>query len=1412
MKKYKTGIDVGSTTAKIVILNEKNEIVYSHYQRHKAHYKNILLQFLSETLEKLGDIHTTITVTGSVGMNISESIDAPFMQEVIATTHLVQYYYPQAKTLIDIGGEDAKIVFFDNNNTGLRMNGNCAGGTGSFIDHMSQLLNVTPQELSILAESSTQTYNIAARCGVFSKTDVQNLISRNVPQSDIAASIFHAVAVQTIASLVRGHDICTPIILCGGPLTLLPSLRKAFAKYLNCNEDNFIIPEESLLLPAWGCALRNTDNNPHSLSIWINKFKRQSLNPTTKQRLIPLFSSTDEYKRWKFEKEKHKIIQNPLKPGKQKAVIGIDSGSTTTKIVVTDINGNILFTYYASNNGNPIEAVDKGLIKLHEQCEKNGTELCIVGSCSTGYGEELVKKAFNLDNGVIETIAHLQAAQKLVPEVSFILDIGGQDMKAIFIDNGTITRMELNEACSSGCGSFFENFAQTLGYSVNEFATMGCTSTMPYDLGTRCTVFMNSKVKQALREGACINDIAAGLSYSVIKNCLYKVLKIKDKSSLGEKIVVQGGTMHNDAIVKAFETLTDTTVIRSNIPELMGAYGCALIATKEISSERKLHDIKTNSTPKIKLLQCKGCENSCNITRYTFENGNNFYSGNNCEKIFTNQNKDLIKGDNIYEFKNSLLFERSNIIHSYNPSLPVIGIPRVLNMFEEFPFWHTLFSSCGIKCALSSISTINKYEKSLSSVMSDNICFPAKLAHSHIQELVDMGVDRIFLPYVIYEKKDDKRVTNTYNCPIVSGYSDVIRNSMRVDIPIDSPSITFANNKSLKFQCIKYLTTLGVKGHIAQQSVEKALKAQSAYEQEMRLHNFNILNKSKNDNNITILLAGRPYHSDPLIQHKISEMISSLGVNVISDDIVRNDTTIPIEQSYLVQQWSYVNRILKAASWCAQQNDNVHFVQITSFGCGPDAFLLDEIRDIMHRNNKPFTLLKVDDVNNIGSLRLRVRSLIESLKNKVPQEKRARDFITTPIYGKNDKNKKIIAPFFSEYISPLLTPFFELAGYDVEILPLDDIVNAELGLKYANNEICYPATLITGSIIKALQSGHYDLNNTVVAITQTGGQCRATNYVTIVKRALVSAGFNTIPVVALGVYGSTFNEQEGFSIPWHKLLPIALSSVLYADTLSRLYHSTAPREITLGKAKELRNMYIKAAYIPIRTNNPQGLLNLIEKASRDFDKICKNQVCHRIGIVGEIYLKFNPYSHCNIIDTLIQQGFEPISPTLISLLSMSLANTLTNKELKIKSSHIPSFVIRGAYKMVWNEIDKFNRAAQSFKYFIPLENIFDIARLAKKIVSLSAQFGEGWLLPGEVANMAEEGVKNIISLQPFGCIANQIIAKGIEKKVQILYPQLNFLTLDFDSGVSLVNVINRLLLFTEEIHKKSSITSKYPEV
>ncbi len=1395
---YRIGVDIGSTTIKAVVLSPEGRVVYTGYERHHARIGERMRALLSAIQEKIGNSEIIFHLTGSIGMGVAERCELPFVQEVVAATNYTRREYPALSAMIDIGGEDAKVVFFQaGGSADLRMNGNCAGGTGAFIDQMAILLGVSVDQLDSLAMHAEHIYPIASRCGVFSKTDIQNLIAKNVSPEDIAASIFHAVAVQVVVTLAHGCEITAPVLFCGGPLSFLPSLRKAFRDYLRLDDEGIVSPPDSHLIPAWGAALEEGEASVTTLSALIETIHSRLLAApvTAGQGLAPIFGSEEEYRAWEKRISRYEMRRSPLKPGVEEVTIGIDSGSTTTKIVVLNRRNELLYTYYHGNEGNPIATVEKGLRAFQAECERNGTEIRVTGSCSTGYGEDLIKSAFRLDGSLIETIAHYKAACHLTDHVSFILDIGGQDMKAIFVSEGVVNRIEINEACSSGCGSFIETFAKSLDYSVQDFSKAACLSRHPYDLGTRCTVFMNSKVKQALREGAALPDIAAGLSYSVVKNCLYKVLRLRNMEELDDRIVVQGGTMRNDSVVRAFEKLIGKEVCRSDSPELMGAIGCALHAQGMAGQTVSLQDLLDAASYTVHRNTCRGCENNCLVTTYLFGGNRRYYSGNRCERVFSNGGGERQPGINAYVRKRQLLFDRELPVPD---PVMVVGIPRCLNMFEEYPFWHTLFSACGVKVRLSAPSSFSAYESRANLVMSDNICFPAKLAHSHIQDLIERKVDRIFMPFVVFERQNGGQ--NSYNCPIVTGYSEVIKGVQGGEIPVDSPVISFKDKAFLRKQCTNYLRGLGIADTVIKAAFSKALEAMALFEREMEAYDRHILEESGKRGRLVILLAGRPYHTDPLIQHDLSDLLAGMGVDVITDDIVRG-MDLPLVDTCFVPQWAYANRILKAAKWVAAQGSRVQFMQMTSFGCGPDAFLIDEVRELLRRGGKALTLLKIDDVNNMGSIRLRMRSAIESLRLSLDRDHSGQmaPFVTTPVYRVTDRRRKIIAPFFTPFISPLLPSLMRLAGYELECLPMSDASSCEWGLRYANNEVCYPATLVVGDIVKAFMENRYDPRETAVAITQTGGQCRATNYISLIKRALTEAGFKDVPVVSLSFGGDLGNPQPGFRIQWVKHLNMVLHAVLYSDCIAKFYYASVVRERIPGASAQLRDHYLTAAQTAIIHNSSKELLDLLERAASDFDRIVQEKEVPRVGIVGEIYLKFNPFAQKDLSAWLVSQGIEVVSPLLSSFFLQSFVNYQVKRNEHLVQSWMPGKLVSWLYELTYRKIRKVNRIGRGFRYFTPFEDIASEAEEAAKAISLSAQFGEGWLLPGEIISLVRQGVNHVVSLQPFGCIANQIVARGVERRVKRLCPGLRLLSLDFDSGVSDVNVANRIRLFVHEL-------------
>ena len=1402
------GLDAGSTSVKVAALNAEGQLLFKDYRRHHANISGVLADIFNSLKEKIGDAEIKLTITGSAGMGIAERCKLPFIQEVVASCGYITSEHPEIKTLVDIGGEDAKMIFFRKNKTpDIRMNGNCAGGTGAFIDQMATILNVDVSKLGDLAENSTTIYPIASRCGVFSKTDVQNLLSRNVGIEDIAASVFHAVSMQVLTSLSRGYDILPKVFLCGGPFHFITALRKAFTHQLNLKEEDILFTENSEIIPAWGAALNaSKQKTSKSLEKIIQLFEAANKKPITDstKRLKPLFKSEVDYKEFRDSKNNYLIPQiKPEKLGHEDCYIGIDSGSTTTKIVALDNNGRMFFHFYEKNQGHTLETVGKGLSELLSTAEKAGKSFNVAGSCVTGYGEDLLMKAFNMKNGIVETIAHYTAACHFEPRVSFILDIGGQDMKAAFIENSTIKRLEINEACSSGCGSFIETFAQGLDYKVADFAEIAGNAKHPCDLGTRCTVFMNSKVKQFLREGASVSDISAGLAYSVIKNCLNKVLKLKDFSEMGDFIMVQGGTFRNQALIRAFELETGKSVVVTDFPELMGAYGSALFAIKQENKDRtKLSDYVKAETYTNKRTLCKGCENLCTITRFTFENGNNYFAGNKCEKVVSNLGNLHLPGVNLYTEKYNLIF---NITCNSDKDSLTIGIPRALGIYENYPFWHVLFTHCGLNVQLSDTSTMNLYETGIKSVMADNICFPAKITNGHVLNLIDKKVDRIFLPFVVYENKEDKSTVNSYNCPIVSGYSEVIRSAInpseKSGIPFDSPTFTFKDENLMKKACVEYLSSLPAKKKISRKTIDAAfidaLNAQKTYERKISDRCNEVFQKASANKRPIVLLAGRPYHSDPLIQHKLAQIVADFGVDVITEDVVRQSEGIS-ENVQSITQWAYTNRIIKAASFVADSPENIHFVELTSFGCGPDAFILDEVTDILKRKGKNATFLKIDDINNVGSNRLRIRSLIESLKFRDESNETVieRKSVHTKPFEVEDRRRTLLIPWFADFYSPFIPPVFEKLGYKVENLPPSDQKSAEYGLKYSNNEICYPATLIIGDFMKAINSGKYNPDEVFFGITQTGGQCRATSYSSLLKKALISAGLERIPVITLALGGGS-NDQPGFTFEWKKVYKMIFYSMVYADCLSKMYYASAPREKVKGDADRLKNEYLALGVKASEDDDHKRFINLISEAAGKFSKIIEKKDVPQIGIVGEIFVKYNNFGHKEVVNWLVQQGVEANLPPLTDFFTSTFVSRVARKKGNVSINSTPGIVYDLIEKYVYGLVSKMEKRCAVFPYFKKFNRPEEIGKLAAPIINLNAQFGEGWSIPGDFAHFAQSGIKRVVSLQPFGCIANQVISKGIEKKTRELYPDLNLLFLDFDSGMSEANILNRLHFMLE---------------
>ena len=1422
-KNYRIGIDAGSTTIKFVVLEvETNNVAFSSYQRHFADIKSCLEKQFAEMISQIGtEARYSICLTGSAGIGLSERSGLPFVQEVLACSATMKELNKDDFTLIDIGGEDSKMVFFRKGKSpDIRMNGSCAGGTGAFIDQMATLLSIQPKEMSDAATSYKQLYPIASRCGVFAKTDIQNLLSRRLPLSDISASIFNAVAMQTMTTLARGADIITPILCTGGPLTFLPSLRQAFVRVMKLRPEDLIILPHAEVATARGAAL-SADINVTLTATEIIEKLRKDTHIVGEQFLAPLFQTDDDYVVWKQNLNIRQLKYAEIEEGKLNNVfMGIDSGSTTTKFLITNTDGAILFKSYANNDGNPLLKVEQALRTFFDVLKEKKATVQFLGSCVTGYGEDLIKAALNLDYGIVETMAHFKAAHYVASDVSFILDIGGQDIKSIFIRNGAVANIELNESCSSGCGSFLQGFAGMMNISLADFAEKACKAKHPCDLGTRCTVFMNSKVKEALRQDTDTGDIAAGLAISVVKNCLYKVLKLQNLNKLGDTIVVQGGTFKNKAVLRALEILSGKKVYTTDAPELMGAYGAALFAIDQYKIEQKASlfngeatlDSLSNITTDI--VQCKGCTNNCQVVRFKFPNGNLSFAGNKCERIFHSKAKGSRQGENQIEAKYKFVFSNSQSKLAEGVDLKdnkYIGIPRVLNMFENYPFWHTLFTEVGLIPVISDESNTQLYRGGIFSVMSDNICFPAKLTNGHIMNLIGKGVGRIFYPLVIMEQKEHQHDTNCFNCPVVSGYPDVIRSAVnpeqRYGIHFDTPVVSFKDEKAIFDSCYRYLHSLGIKKQTIKKAVKRAIAAKFEVRDKLIATEKAILQRAIDNGTMLFVMTGRPYHVDPLINQRVAQIVTDLGADIISDDIFREDENCCLEMNY-ISQWTYPNRVIHAAHGVARLPQNVQLIQINSFGCGPDSFLMDEASNILNAAGKNHTVIRVDEISSPGSVRLRLRSLIESLRQSTALNKNVKVLEYKALHNsfteKEKQERTVLIPWFSDSLSPLFPVFFKRLGFNFRNLPKPNEESIQYGLKYGHNEVCYPATLVLGDIMKFLINNRDERDKYVVGITQTGGQCRATNYLALIKNAMITAGFSDVPVLSLNTGTAYGNEQPAFTASAKLALTLALKILHFTEYIATMYRSMVVREKVKGTSKAIMDKYISLAIDYVEQKKEDKLIKLLAEAVDEFNAVSISNIKPRVvGLVGEIYIKYNSFGQLHITQWLQERSIEVVVPSIFSFLLQFFVNDKVNHKNGIERTTFIGRRFQDLLRMyVASRDKKWDKVKRKYRFYRHETNIFEQAKDASNVLNLVNQFGEGWLIAGEVIELSREGISKVVCLQPFGCIANHIVARGIENRLRKVCPNTGMLFLDIDSSVAKVNLENRLHFLVDQMDQE----------
>ena len=1403
MYTYRAGIDIGSTTIKLVVLDDNDQILYGEYMRHGAHIQETLTKLLQEAYKLLGDCKLKIKITGSGSMSLGKALGIEFIQEVSAVATALQRIAPQTDVAIELGGEDAKIIYFRD---GLdeRMNGVCAGGTGSFIDQMAALLQTDAKGLNDEAVNYKQIYSIAARCGVFAKSDIQPLINDGASKADLAASIFQAVVNQTISGLACGRPIRGCVAFLGGPLHFLPELKNAFIRTLKLTPENIVDSEISHLFAAMGAALEAKENGPRDLKKLINALSKGISMHFEIKRLESLFADENEYIEFKKRHDKDKVEKAELQSYSGECFLGIDAGSTTTKMALIGEKGELLFSYYANNQGNPIEAAKNGLRMLKEQMPAGAR---IVRSCSTGYGENLLKSAFSLEEGEVETIAHCEAASFFEPEVDCVLDIGGQDMKCIRLADGVVDNIMLNEACSSGCGSFIENFAVSLGYTAPEFAKEALFAKNPVDLGTRCTVFMNSNVKQAQKEGASVADISAGLAYSVIKNALFKVIKLGSAEELGNHIVVQGGTFHNHAVLRAFEKITGVNVICPDISGIMGAFGAALLARKHYSSEEYQQKNKSTMLTLEEMIaleyssstvRCQGCENRCMLTINKFSGNRRHISGNRCEKGLGE--KVTSKAPNMVEYKRNRIFGYESLSEA-DAYRGIIGIPRVLNIYENYPFWATFWKALGFRVMISPFSDRKIYEMGMESIPSESECYPAKLAHGHVEWLIHQGVKTIFHPCVFYERQEVEGAQNHYNCPIVVSYSENLKNNVESvaqgEVQYLRPFLAFTSETTVADRMVSVCEEVWkIPEKEVREAVNKAWQEQLKAKQDIREEGKRLLAMMQENNGSGIILTGRPYHIDPEINHGIPEMIASYGLTVLTEDSIPEDFE-PKRPLRVTDQWVYHSRLYTAAEFVCGY-DNLELVQLNSFGCGLDAVTTDQVYEILQKNNKLYTVLKIDEVNNLGAARIRIRSLLAAMelrkkrgiKSKAEVEAYTRSEFTRKMF---DEKYTILAPQMSPIHFEILEPVCKKHGYNIEVLDNDNRNAIDVGLQYVNNDACFPSITVVGQIMDAVLSGKYDTNKLAIIMTQTGGCCRASNYVGFIRRALEKVGLSHIPVISLNANG--MEKNEGFKFTPALLLDAA-KAIVYGDLFMRCLYRVRPYEDKKGSAdrlhKEWKEICIDSLVNPKTKYRYKKVCQGIVEA---FDQlpIWEDIKKPRVGIVGEILVKYMPLANGNLVKLLESEGAEAVVPDLMDFMNYSIYNgDYQHKFLGTgkKGAIIANLGIKAIRFLRKPAID----ALEKSKRFEAPMRIEKVAELAKPILSLGNQYGEGWFLTGEMAELLTMGVNNIVCIQPFACLPNHVVGKGVIKALKSEYKQANIVAVDYDPGASEVNQLNRIKL------------------
>ncbi len=1412
------GIDVGSTTVKIAALSPYLKLVFGRYIRHMSDIRSATQSLLKELQQEFSGYRITASISGSGGMGLAHLMELPFCQEILAETIAIRTFHPETDVIIELGGEDEKITYL-RGGVDQRMNGACAGGTGAFIDRMASLLSVDAAGLGTLAEKASQIYPIASRCGVFAKTDIQALLNEGAAHEDIAASVFQSVVNQTISGLTCGRPIHGKVAFLGGPLTFLSALRGRFQKTLSIANEDMIIPDHGELYVAIGAAVSAMHDKPVDLDSWLSRIEqKKDVELGLDKTMEPLFATKEEYRQFQERHARFHAPRGNIKDAEGPCWLGIDAGSTTIKAILLDAEDRILYEYYAGNKGTPLEGAKNILKDLYGRLPSSAY---ICGAGVTGYGEELIRRALRADTGEVETMAHYHGARHFLPDVTTILDIGGQDMKCCRIKDGAVDDILLNEACSSGCGSFLDTFAKSLGMDIETFSRIAVSAKHPVDLGSRCTVFMNSRVREAQKNGVPVADISAGLSYSVIKNALYKVIRLRKASDLGSRVVVQGGTFYNDAVLRALEKLLSCEVIRPDVAGLMGAYGIALITrdrcpaghVSTLVTEEQLSALSVSKEMK----RCPRCGNHCMVTIIRFNDGRAFVTGNRCERgasiMLTGKTAPHSTLPNIYRWKYDTIFHRKSL-SSKEAVRGTVGIPRTMNMYEDFPYWHAFFTQLGFRVITSNEQIQDIPTEALETIPSYSECFPVKLAHAHIYDLAKRKPDILWYPCI--DKGPKEGSTNSFNCPMVTSYPETIQanmdeifntyktNFLHPFLPLHSPT-------QLHQRLKKIFRPLGISSDEIALAQNKAETAEKEYKVQLYRETKRILQEIKEKKLIGIVLAGRPYHVDPTVNHSIPDLVNQLGMAVLSEDGIAMVSRHELPNLRVLNQWSWHSRLYKAADYVTR-HPRLELVELNSFGCGLDAVVTDQVQEIMNKRGRLYTSLKIDQSLNLGAVRIRLRSLKAAIQERIQETGE----IAPILYPKAEftpdmkKNFTILVPEMSPIHFPLIRDAARSVGYNIEVLPP---VKADIdtGLSFVNNDACYPAIITIGSLMRALLSGSYDLNRTAVMLSQTGGACRASNYIAFLHKALDEAGLSQIPVISLNNQG--LETQSGFRLSF-EMIRRMVKAVIYGDALQQCLYRTRPYEKSPGSAETLYKKWQAACCESLlKGESFHRFAQNISHIVKAFDRLPLNDMARRprIGIVGEIYVKFSPIASNDIVRSIEANGGEAESSGMLDFFLYGLLDSHFQRKYMDGSFSDDLKDTFGRHLLEWYR-RPLEQALKHSKRFHPVTDITRLAKQASQFLSLGNRAGEGWFLTADMIDLLYHECRGIICLQPFACLPNHITGEGMVHKLHAAYPEAIFLALDCDASASEVNQTNRLKLMMSSLTEKTPAANDIPFV